>query len=74
MNIGKAIKEVRKAKCIKQYELAEKCNISNNALCLIEKGKSNPSSSTLKKIFEILDIKEYFLLLSLKDKEILVRL
>ena len=74
MNIGKIIKDVRKAKNIKQYELAEKSGLSTAALCLIEQGKSYPSNNNLKKIFESLEIKESYLLVLLEDKELLIKL
>ena len=41
MNIGTAIKTLRKQKGWGQSELAEKCNISVNALSQIERNTSN---------------------------------
>ena len=74
MEIGKIIKEIRTANGIRQYELANKCDMSGTALSLIEKGVSQPSKRTLKKIFEKLDVKETYLLILSGDKENIIKL
>lgn len=60
-NIGGKIKRERLKKSLKQYELAEKANISNTYLSDIEVGRTSPSLKTLKKIAKALevDIKEF---------------
>lgn len=59
MNLGHAIKEIRKSKGWSQTELAEKANMSQTALSQIEKGKSKrPGIETLKKISQALEIPE----------------
>lgn len=49
MNIGNAIKEIRKRKGISQKDLAKKIGMSTNNLCSIEKEKSFPSMENIKK-------------------------
>ena len=49
MDIGNAIKLLRKRKDISQKELSNLCGISANALCSIESGGTFPSKSTMLK-------------------------
>jgi len=58
MNIGLAIKAIRKKLSITQYELAEKCVISQTSLSQIETGTKRPSQRTISKICTVLDIPE----------------
>lgn len=48
MNIGLAIKKIRKTQSISQKELAESCGITPTFMCLIENGKKEISMKTLK--------------------------
>ncbi len=64
MNIGSAIKSLRKSKGLSQLELSIKINISANALCQIEKDNTFPSKITLRKICEVLETPISFLLIS----------
>lgn len=57
MNLGIAIKELRKGKGLSQVELAEKANLSQTALSQIEKGK-RPGIQTLKNISNALEVPE----------------
>lgn len=50
MNLGETIKSLRIKKGIKQNLLAEKCGLSANALCSIEKNNAFPSKETIKAI------------------------
>src|SRR6201996_4892119 len=61
MNIGLAIKSIRKKLSITQYELAEKCNLSQTSLSQIETGVKRPSQRTINKICMVLDIPESIL-------------
>lgn len=71
MNIGSAIKTLRKQKGISQKELAEKCNISVNALCQIEVNNTFPQKSTIQKVCEVLEIpSSYLLFFSISDEDI----
>ena len=55
MNIGKAIKELRKQKLLSQDELAEQAGITQAALSHIERGK-RPGESTLEKLSAALGV------------------
>lgn len=71
MNIGDAIRSIRKAKGITQKELAEKCGISANALCAIEKSSSFPSKDSIEKICKALNIPEaYLMFFSVSDEDV----
>jgi transcriptional regulator with XRE-family HTH domain len=59
MSIGEFIKDKRLDVGLMQYELANKCGITIQAMNFIEKGRNNPSISTLRKIAEVLGI-NYF--------------
>lgn len=63
MNIGQAIKRVRKEKDITQKELSIKTGMSQNAISLIEKEDTSPNHSTIVKICKALDIPESLLYL-----------
>ena len=71
MELGSAIKIIRKEKGFTQKELASKCNISTNALCSIENNKTIPSKTTLNKICECLNVPNaYLLFLCITDEDI----
>jgi transcriptional regulator with XRE-family HTH domain len=56
MNIGYAVKFLRKTKGLKQKDLAKQAGISGNALCSIEKAGAMPQKETLHRIAEALDV------------------
>lgn len=56
MNIGNAIKDLRKQKGLKQNDFAELCGLSQSYLSLIEKGKKEPTLSLLKQISSTLSM------------------
>jgi transcriptional regulator with XRE-family HTH domain len=58
MNIGLAIKSIRRKLAITQYDLAEKCELSQTSLSQIETGVKRPSQKTINKICRVLDIPE----------------
>lgn len=62
-SIGKRIGLRRKELNIKQNELAEKLNISNNHLSSVENGREKPSLELLLNICELLDVAPDYLLL-----------
>ena len=71
MEIGTAIKTVRKQKGISQKELAAMCNISTNALCCIENNKTIPAKGTLNNICKNLNVPNaYLLFLCITDEDI----
>jgi transcriptional regulator with XRE-family HTH domain len=55
MNLGKAIRELRKQQGLSQEQLAIASNITQAALSQIENGK-RPGSTTLKKISQSLKV------------------
>lgn len=54
--LGKKIAEFRKVKGFTQEELVEKCNLNVRTLQRIEAGEVTPRTSTIKLIFEALEI------------------
>ena len=56
MGISGKIREERLKRNLKQYQLANKANISNTYLSDIETGRTTPSLKTLKKIAKALDV------------------
>ena len=71
MNIGEAIKVLRKKKGFSQKEFAEKCQLSVNALCQIELNKTFPQKSNINKFCEVLEIpSSYLLLFSISEEDI----
>ncbi len=58
MNIGLAIKSIRKKLSITQYELADRCELSQTSLSQIETGVKRPSQRTITRVCSVLDIPE----------------
>lgn len=56
MDLGSAIKRIRKEKGFTQSFLSEKCGITQTYLSQIESNTKEPNISTVKKIAESLDI------------------
>lgn len=54
--IGKKIRVARINRKLKQYELAERINVSANYISLIESGKKKPSLRTLHNIANTLEV------------------
>jgi len=63
VNIGRSIKFVRVAAEIRQGEMADRLEISQNYLSLLENNKAEPSLSLLKKISATFNVPVNFLLL-----------
>lgn len=71
MNLGTAIKTIRKQKGLGQKELAELCEISVNALSQIEINSSFPQKNTINRICEALNIPvSYLLLFSISEEDV----
>lgn len=71
MNIGKAIRLVRKQKGITQKKLADKCDLSYNALCRIELGDVFPKKDNINNISEKLGVPiSYILFLSIEEQDV----
>ena len=61
-DIGIRLKKARLAKGLSQRQLAKSSGVSNAMICLIERGKSNPSLGLLKSILDVIpiSISEFF--------------
>jgi transcriptional regulator with XRE-family HTH domain len=71
MNIGTAIKSLRKAKGIGQKELAEKCGLSVNALSQIETNTSFPHKNTIENIANAIGVPvSYLLFFSISENDV----
>lgn len=71
MNLGNAIKELRKIRGISQKELAGRCGLSANTMCNIENSTSFPSKSSFDKICKALDVPSaYIFLYAITDDDI----
>lgn len=53
---GKKIKNIRKQKKVTIKELARKSNVTTAQIINIEKGRNNPSSTTIAKLAKALDV------------------
>lgn len=53
MDIGNAVKIIRKKKNISQKELANLCELSTNAICSIENGATFPSKIVLQRFAKL---------------------
>ncbi len=56
MNIGIAIKELRKRKAFNQKQFCEKVGITQSYLSLIESNKKTPSTEVLEKVATAVDV------------------
>lgn len=71
MEIGTAIKIIRKNKGYSQGDFAILCDMSVNALCQIEKNNSIPQKYNLKSICKVLNVPvSYILFFSISDEDI----
>lgn len=71
MNLGIAIKSVRRQVGITQYELAERCEISQTSLSQIENQIKRPSNRTIKKVCEVLEVPEAVVyILAMQDTDV----
>ncbi len=55
--LSNLIKSARKKKKMTQAQVAEKAGVNKNYYAVIERGETNPSYTTLRKLGEVLDIK-----------------
>ncbi|HEY1030198.1 MAG TPA: helix-turn-helix transcriptional regulator [Flavipsychrobacter sp.] len=71
MNIGTAIRSIRRQLDITQYQLADRCSISQTSLSQIENGVKRPSTRTIKKICEVLEVPESIIyILGMQDTDV----
>lgn len=64
MDIGKAIKMIRQAQGLTQGQLAERCDMSTNAVCDMETGKSWPPRGTVERICQAFGVPQSYLLVA----------
>ena len=69
MNIGKAIRLCRTQRELNQSQLAERAGISVSYLSLLERGKRDPSFSTVENISTALDVPITILVFIAADEE-----
>lgn len=62
ISLGKNISRIRKEKSVKQTELAYECDMEKSNIIRIEKGRTNPTALTLRKLSKALkiSIKDFF--------------
>lgn len=71
MNLGIAIRSVRRQLGITQQELSEKSGISQTSLSQIENAVKRPSNKTIQKICGVLEIPEAVLyILAMQDTDV----
>jgi transcriptional regulator with XRE-family HTH domain len=71
MNIGLAIRSIRRKLGVSQHDLAEKCQLTQTALSQIETGKKRPSQRTMDRICEALDIPQSIIyIVAMEDTDV----
>ncbi|RBQ06719.1 helix-turn-helix domain-containing protein [Pedobacter miscanthi] len=69
MNIGIAIKKLRKQKSLNQSQLAAEVGITQTSLSQIESGAKTPNSGTMKKLCTFFEVPELLIFLLATDLE-----
>ena len=69
MNIGNALKNIRKGKKLTQKELANRIGISNTYLSEIESNSRRPSLDVLKNISDALGVNFLYLIIKSLEEE-----
>lgn len=64
MDLGQAIRTLRKKQGMTQQQLAEKCGVSHNAISYLETGKAYPPKGTVEKLCAAFGIPQSYLLLA----------
>lgn len=71
MDIGQAIRELRKSQGMTQPQLAMRCGMSVNSVCMLETGKHFPSKCTIEKLCRAFGIPQsYFMLSTIEESDI----
>ena len=71
MDVGQAIKTIRKKQGMSQQQLAEKCGMSINGVSLIETGQRFPAKSTVERLCQAFGIpKSYLMLATIEEQDI----
>jgi len=69
MDIGKSIRELRKAKGLSQAQLAQKTGVTQAAISHIESGSKRASGGSVKKICKALGVPESLLYINAAERE-----
>lgn len=69
MNVGRAIKKLRKQQSLNQSELADRIGMTQTSLSQIESGAKKPNSGSLKKICDYFGVPELVIYLLATDVE-----
>lgn len=64
MDVGQAIKTIRLKHGLTQTQLAERCSMSINTICMLETGKVFPPKSTVEKLCQAFGIPQSYLMLA----------
>lgn len=64
MDFGQAIRALRLKQRMTQGQLAEKCDMSTNAICNIELGRVNPPKNTVERLCDVFGIPTSYLLMA----------
>lgn len=74
-SLGKKIRQIREARGLTQSELAERCELSDNFIGLLERGENSPSIFTLEKLARALNVSpsELFALDKSSDKALVLQ-
>lgn len=80
MDVGQAIRTLRLKHGLTQAQLAGMCDMSTNAICSLETGKSYPPQATVSKLCEVFAISQALFMMSAveegdfpEDKRVLYR-
>ena len=56
VQLGKRIRQLRRLRNVTQAQLAEACDLSNNFVALLERGRSSPSLATIHRLAKELQV------------------
>ena len=69
MDIGQAIKTLRKKHGLTQEQLAEKCGLSVNAICAIETGRTWPPKATVERLCSAIGVPHTYLMMTTIEED-----
>lgn len=71
MDIGTAIKLIRKSKGLSQFELHQKCGLTVNAISQIETGITFPQKNSIESICQALEVPvSYLLFFAISEEDV----
>ena len=72
LNVGRRLRHLRRRQGLTQRELAQACDLSANAIGLIERGESSPSVSTLNRVALALEVPITELFVETEDQTVVL--